>query len=119
MRVQQDLPREREDLLGKLPEQGILGGVCEHQYNIDVARHQLDQVTGVGYVCQLRHLHKVLLRRTAVWINEEDRERRVRGQKIRRCVAQLRKGQMGYKCEAYRGKDEEIHLNTITAERIR
>lgn len=58
-------PRERENLLSKFPEQGILGGVGEHQYDIDMARPQLHQVTGVRDVCQLCHLHKVLLGRTA------------------------------------------------------
>lgn len=61
----QDSPRERENLLCKLPEQSILGGVGEHQDNVNVTWSQSDQVTGVGDVCKLRHLHKVLLWRTA------------------------------------------------------
>ena len=54
-------PREGEHLLGVLLEQGVLGGVGEHQHHIDVAGPQLHQVTTVGDVSQLRHLHKVLL----------------------------------------------------------
>lgn len=70
-----DLPRERKNLFGKFPEQGSLGGVGEHQHNIDVARSELHQVAGVRDVCQLCHFHKVLLRRTAAWTDEKDRER--------------------------------------------
>lgn len=67
-----DLPRERKDLFGKFPEQSILGGVGEHQDDVDVARPQLDQVADVGYVGQLSHLHKVLLRRPATWTSDEE-----------------------------------------------
>ena len=64
------LPRERENLLGKFPEQGFVGGVGEHQYNVDVSRPQLDKVTDVGDVRQLRDLYKVLLRRTTAWTQD-------------------------------------------------
>lgn len=60
-----DSPRERKDLFGKFPEQGGLGGVGEHQHNVDVARPEFDQVAGVRDVCQLCHFHKVLLWRSA------------------------------------------------------
>lgn len=68
-------PGKRKDLLGKFPEQGRLGGVGEHQHHVDVARTQLDQVAGVGDVRQLRHLHKVLPRRTAAeeWSDKVNR----------------------------------------------
>ena len=36
-----------------------------------MSRPQLHQVTGVRDVCQLCHLHKVLLGRTAVWTNDK------------------------------------------------
>lgn len=58
-------PGKRKDLFGKLPEQGRLGGVGEHQHHVDVTRPQLDQVAGVRDVRQLRHFHKVLPGRTA------------------------------------------------------
>lgn len=44
-------PREREDFLGKFPEQSTLGSIGEHQHDIDVARPQLDKVTGVCNPC--------------------------------------------------------------------
>lgn len=68
-----DLPRERKHLFGKFPEQGRLRGVGEHQHNIDVSRSQLDQVTGVRDVRQLRHFHKVFLWRTAARIEQKDK----------------------------------------------
>lgn len=37
-----------------------------------MARPQLDQVADVGYVGQLSHLHKVLLRRPATWTSDEE-----------------------------------------------
>jgi len=46
-----DLPGERKNLLGIFPEQSVLGGIGEHQHNIDVTRSQLDKVTGVCNVC--------------------------------------------------------------------
>lgn len=70
-----DLPRERENLLGKFPEQGILGGIGDHQYNIDMARSQLDQVTDVCDVRQFCHFHKVLLGRTTVRANNKEGQR--------------------------------------------
>lgn len=68
-----DLPRERKHLFGKFPEQGRLRGVGEHQHNVDVSRSQLDQVTGVRDVCQLRHFHKVFFWRTAARIEHKDK----------------------------------------------
>lgn len=69
-----DLPRERKHLFGKFPEQGRLRGVGEHQHNVDVSWSQLDQVTGVRDVRQLRHFHKVLLWRTAARIEQKDKQ---------------------------------------------
>ena len=67
-----DLPRERKNLLGIFPEQSSLGSVGEHQDHVDVARPEFDQVAGVRDVCQLCHLHKVLLRRTAAWTDKKE-----------------------------------------------
>lgn len=60
-----DLPGERKNLFGKFSEQGRLRGVGQHQDDVDVSRSELDQVAGVGHIRQLRHFHKVFLRRTA------------------------------------------------------
>lgn len=74
--VVSDLPRERENLFSKFPEQGILGVVGEHQNNIDVAWPQFDQITGVGNVSQFCHFHKVLFGRTTASIQgEKDRKK--------------------------------------------
>lgn len=69
-----DLPRERKHLFGKFPEQGRFRGVGEHQHNVDVSRSQLNQVTGVGDVRQLRHFHKVFFWRTAARIEQKDKQ---------------------------------------------
>lgn len=37
-----------------------------------MARPEFDQVAGVRDVCQLCHLHKVLLRRTAAWTDKKE-----------------------------------------------
>lgn len=64
-------PSEGIDLFGKLAEEDVLGGVRENQHYVHVSRPQLYQVTHVSDVCQLRHLHKILLGRptTNQWHN--------------------------------------------------
>lgn len=42
-----------------------------------MTRSQLDQVTDVGDVCQLSHLHKVLLRRTTSRVGRDERRGRI------------------------------------------
>lgn len=53
-----------------------------------MARPQLDQVADVRDVCQLRHFHKVLLRRTAAWTNEkENGKRKLQGGKTKEGIS--------------------------------
>lgn len=57
------LPSEGVHLFGKLAKEDVLGGVREHQHYVNVSRPQLHQVAHVSDICQLRHLHKILLGR--------------------------------------------------------